>query len=234
MNIYNRYFNIKEKLLAILIDPEKHSDEELSVLIDKIDKSKIDLIFVGSSLSAKYYDAVIQSIKIKTDKPVLLFPGNSLQLSFKADALLNLSLISGRNSELLIGEHVRSAILLKQSGIEVIPTGYMLIDGGERTSVEYMSNTQSVPRNKEDIAVATAVAGELLGLRTVYLEAGSGAKYSVPNKMIEAVRNNISLPIICGGGIRSKQEIEEKWEAGANIVVVGNAFEEDSDFLNEF
>jgi len=157
-----------------------------------------------------------------------------LQLSSKADALLNLSLISGRNPEFLIGEHVKSAFLLKQSKLEIIPTGYILIDGGGKTSVEYMSNTQSIPRTKTDIAVATAIAGEFLGLKSIYLEAGSGAKNSVPNRMIETIKQNISVPIICGGGIRSKKEISEKWNAGANIVVIGSAFENNPAFFDDF
>ena len=165
---------------------------------------------------------------------MLLFPGNHLQLSNKADALLNLSLISGRNPEFLIGEHVRSAMFLKQSKLEIIPTGYILVDGGSRTSVEYMSNTQSIPRNKSDIAVATALAGEYLGLKAIYLEAGSGAKQSVPNEMLKAVSKNINIPIICGGGIKTKTEIQEKWDAGANIVVIGSAFENNPNFLEEF
>ncbi len=185
-------------------------------------------------MSATSYDSIIELIKEETSKPVLLFPGNSLQLSPKADALLNLSLISGRNPEFLIGEHVRSAMYVKQSGIEVIPTGYMLIEGGNRTSVEYMSNTQSIPRTKTDIAVATAIAGENLGLKAIYLEAGSGAKESVPTVTIEAVKQQTNLPIICGGGIKTKLEIENKWKAGANIVVIGSAFENKPDFLKEF
>jgi len=234
MTLYNKYFNTETRLLAILIDPEKHTDKQLKAFVQKINTSEIDLIFVGSSLSHRSYDKVIENIKLETDKPVLLFPGNALQLTPKADALLNLSLISGRNPELLIGEHVKSAMLLKKANIEVIPTAYLLIDGGGRTSVEYMSNTQSIPRNKIDIALATAIAGEFLGLKTIYLEAGSGAEKSVPNAMIKTIKENCSAPIICGGGIRSKKEIEEKWAAGANIVVVGNAFETNPDFLNDF
>jgi len=234
MKIFERYFNTDSKLIAILIDPDKHDKNSLNHLIDKIKLSSIDLIFVGSSLSGKGYDSSIESIKTKVDKPVLLFPGSHLQLTEKADALLNLSLISGRNPELLIGEHVRSSLFLKQSGLEIIPTGYVLIDGGVRTSVEYMSGTQSIPREKTDIAVATVLAGEYLGLKCVYLEAGSGAKQSVPNPMIESVRKQTNLPIICGGGIKSKTEVQEKWTAGANIVVIGSAFEKDPNFLEQF
>ena len=233
-NIYKQYFIETSQSLAILIDPEKHSLESLSVLIKKVEQSSIDLIFVGSSLSSQSYDELIGKIKEDTRKPVLLFPGNSLQLCSKADGLLNLSLISGRNPELLIGEHVKSAMQIKKMGIEIIPTGYILIEGGTKTSVEYMSNTQAIPRQKSDIVVATAIAGEQLGLKSIYLEAGSGAKLSVPNPMINLLRKQTSLPIICGGGIKSLREIEEKWKAGANIVVIGTAFENNPKFLDEF
>lgn len=232
--IYTKYFSNTAQQLAILIDPEKHTSEALVELVHRVDASDIDLIFVGSSLSSNDYNACILTIKQNTSKPVLLFPGNALQLSPYADALLNLSLISGRNPEFLIGEHVRSALFVKQSGLEVIPTAYVLIDGGKKTSVEYMSNTQAIPRDKIDIAVATAVAGENLGLKTIYLEAGSGALNAVPNDLIRAVKTHIELPIICGGGIKSKTEIQEKWEAGVNIVVIGTAFELNPEFLNEF
>ena len=234
MTIFSKYFSKKSKILAILIDPEKQSKDGLRSLAEKINASSIDLIFVGSSLSSQSYHPDIELIKSKTEKPVILFPGNRLQLSKNADALLNLSLISGRNANLLIGEHVRSALFLKQSGLEVIPTGYILIDGGKKTSVEYMSNTQSIPRDKSDIALATALAGEYLGLKCIYLEAGSGAKLTVPNEMIQILAKNTTIPIICGGGIHSQKEIQDKWKAGANIVVVGSAFENNPEFLDTF
>jgi len=232
--IFSKYFDKSAKLIAILIDPEKHTLEELKILAKKIERSSIDLIFVGSSLSSTSYDNAIKTIKKETQKAVILFPGNRLQLSNNADALLNLSLISGRNPDFLIGEHVRSSMFLKQSELEIIPTGYMLIDGGNKTSVEYMSNTQSIPRSKNDIAVATALAGEYLGLKCIYLEAGSGAKLSVPNQMIDSVRKHTNLPIICGGGIKTTTEIQDKWNAGANILVIGSAFENNPSFLEEF
>ncbi len=231
--ILETYFYSDSKLLAILIDPDKHTNDSLIQLIKKADKSKIDLIFVGSSLSGKNYTETIDSIKKISSKPCILFPGNALQLSPNADALLNLSLISGRNPELLIGEHVKSALYVKNSGIEVIPTGYMLIESGRKTSVEYISNTTPIPRDKTDIAVSTAIAGEFLGLRVIYLDAGSGAQQTIPNQMIKGIKNNTNLPLICGGGIRSSKEIQEKWDAGANIVVIGNAFEDNPNFINE-
>jgi putative glycerol-1-phosphate prenyltransferase len=233
-SIFQKYFESGQKQLAILIDPEKQSLKALLKLSETIENSRIDLIFVGSSLSSKDYTEAISNIKSKTKKPVLLFPGNSLQLSPEADALLNLSLISGRNPEYLIGEHVKSALFVKQSGIEVIPTAYLLIESGNKTSVEYISNTQSIPRNKLDIALSTALAGEFLGLKCIYLEAGSGAQMSVPNEMLTLLRQHLNIPIICGGGMHTKKDIEDKWKAGADIVVVGTAFEKNPDLISEF
>ncbi len=230
-SIYNQYLSSSKKRLAILIDPEKWTDVQLKNWSKKIDKAHIDFVLLGSSLSSRPYDNAIQLLKKHTQKPVLLFPGNSLQLSAYADALLNLSLISGRNAELLIGEQVRSAVIIKNLNLETIPTGYILIDGGTRTSVEYMSQTSSIPREKADIAVATALAGAQLGLKCIYLEAGSGAMQSVPNSMITAVKQMVEIPVIVGGGIRTLDEIESKWKAGADVVVVGTAFERDGSLL---
>jgi putative glycerol-1-phosphate prenyltransferase len=230
-SIYNQYLSSSKKRLAILIDPEKWTDVQLKNWSKKIDKAHIDFVLLGSSLSSRPYDDAIQLLKKHTQKPVLLFPGNSLQLSAYADALLNLSLISGRNAELLIGEQVRSAVIIKNLKLETIPTGYILIDGGTRTSVEYMSQTSSIPREKADLAVATALAGTQLGLKCIYLEAGSGAMQSVPNSMITAVKQMVEIPVIVGGGIRTLDEIESKWKAGADVVVVGTAFERDGSLL---
>jgi putative glycerol-1-phosphate prenyltransferase len=230
-SIYNQYLSSSKKRLAILIDPEKWTDVQLKNWSKKIEKAHIDFVLLGSSLSSRPYDDAIQLLKKHTQKPVLLFPGNSLQLSAYADALLNLSLISGRNAELLIGEQVRSAVIIKNLKLETIPTGYILIDGGTRTSVEYMSQTSSIPREKTDIAVATALAGTQLGLKCIYLEAGSGAMQSVPNSMITAVKQMVEIPVIVGGGIRTLDEIESKWKAGADVVVVGTAFERDGSLL---
>jgi len=230
-SIYNQYLSSSKKCLAILIDPEKWTDVQLKNWSKKIEKAHIDFVLLGSSLSSRPYDDAIQLLKKHTQKPVLLFPGNSLQLSAYADALLNLSLISGRNAELLIGEQVRSAVIIKNLKLETIPTGYILIDGGTRTSVEYMSQTSSIPREKTDIAVATALAGTQLGLKCIYLEAGSGAMQSVPNSMITAVKQMVEIPVIVGGGIRTLDEIESKWKAGADVVVVGTAFERDGSLL---
>ncbi len=231
---YTSHFTSDKKQLAILIDPDKHTEASLETICKKINQSSIDLVFVGSSLSALNYDDAIATIQSYTSKPVILFPGNSLQLSSKADALLNLSLISGRNPDLLIGEHVKAAMYIKKLDLEVIPTGYMLIESGSKTSVEYVSHTQSIPRDKPDIAVATAVAGELLGLKCIYLEAGSGAQKSVPKPMLKAVANNISIPIICGGGIKNPTDVKDLWVSGAQVVVIGTAFEKNPEFITAF
>ena len=228
---YSQYFLSQDKQLAILIDPDKHNATQIEKIAKKIENSNANLIFLGSSLHANTYDNAIVLLKRHTQKPIILFPGNSLQITNKADAILNLSLISGRNPEFLIGEHVRSAMLLKTSKLEIIPTAYILIDGGNKSSVAYMSNTQVIPSTKTDIALATALAGTFLGMKCVYLEAGSGALQSVPNKMIQTIAKEINVPIICGGGIKTQKEVQEKFDAGAQIVVVGTAFEENINWL---
>jgi putative glycerol-1-phosphate prenyltransferase len=178
-------------------------------------------------------DNVLEVLKKETKIPLILFPGNSLQLSYKADAILFLSLISGRNPELLIGHHVISAPYLKLSPLEIISTGYMLIDGGVDTTVSYMSNTNPIPKDKEDIAACTAVAGEMLGLKTIFLDAGSGAKYPVSKDMIETIRGSVEVPIITGGGIRNPEKAFQNVSAGADVVVVGNAVENDPTLIQE-
>ncbi|MBR6251267.1 MAG: geranylgeranylglyceryl/heptaprenylglyceryl phosphate synthase [Bacteroidales bacterium] len=209
--------------LAVLIDPDKTASLERTIEI--VSRSKADMIFVGGSLVSANTADVVARIKQQTKLPVVLFPGNASQLAPNADALLLLSLISGRNAEFLIGQHVNAALQIAKSQLEVIPTGYILIDGGVATSVQYMSATQPIPADKTDIAVATALAGELLGLKMVYLEAGSGAKNPVSTEIVGAVRSAIHIPIIVGGGLRSIADVERAWSAGADIVVVGTAIE---------
>ena len=228
MNIYNRILKKcrTKKQVVVLIDPDKQTSQSTKDIVQQAILAEVDYIFVGGSLVSTNTSTTIETIKQHTDIPVVLFPGSIIQLSDKADAILLLSLISGRNPELLIGNHVQAAPFLKKSGIEVIPTGYVLIDGGTRTSVEYMSGTMPIPANKHDIAVATAIAGEMLGHKLIYLEAGSGAKSPVCGELIKKVRQNISIPIIVGGGIRTRQGIENAFEAGADIVVVGTVLEE--------
>ncbi len=214
------------KLLAVLIDPDTPSEEQLIRIVEQVNKAKADLIFVGGSLLVKdALDTCIQTIKRVSKVPVILFPGSVLQISPAADAILFLSLISGRNPELLIGNQVIAAPYIKQSGLEVLPTGYMLIDSGRPTTASYMSNTAPIPYNKSEIAACTAMAGEMLGLKLVYMDGGSGADKAVDPRMVEAVRKQIEAPIIIGGGIRDTQTAVEICAAGADVIVVGNASE---------
>ncbi len=227
---------IKEgkKLFAVLIDPDKFPHQNLLKIITAMETANPDIILVGGSLVAEKTGKVVSLLKEHLSVPVLLFPGNLLQITSNADGLLYLSLISGRNSEFLIGNHVASAPYLKKSGMEIISTGYMLIEGGATTSVEYMSNTRPIPADKNDIAVATAMAAEMLGLKLVYLEGGSGAINPVPEEMITEVKKNISIPLIVGGGLNTIEKVEKACKAGADIVVVGNAFEKDLSLLKDF
>ncbi|WP_220429224.1 geranylgeranylglyceryl/heptaprenylglyceryl phosphate synthase [Tenuifilum thalassicum] len=219
------YDKICHGSLAILIDPDKEGSVDIDKIIENAEKSGASLLFVGGSLVNSPLHEFVERVKRMTSLPVVLFPGSAMQFSPKADGILFLSLISGRNPEFLIGQHVNVAAMVKQSNIEVIPTGYILVDGGTPTSVQYMSQTMPIPSNKHEIAVSTAIAGELLGLKAIYLEAGSGALNPVPLKMIEKVKENISIPLIVGGGIKTPQQVTYALSAGANLVVVGNALE---------
>lgn len=224
----------QKKLLSLLIDPDKIDEAELNNIISLSKQTHIDFFFIGGSLLIKNnLDYVVQQLKKFTQIPVLLFPGSNNMISREADAFLLLSLISGRNPELLIGKHVENAAFLKQSGLEIIPTAYMLIDGGNSTSVAYMSNTSPIPSTKNDIAVSTALAGELLGMKLVYLEAGSGALNPVPKSMILEVSKNTNIPIIVGGGINTVHKAKDALDAGADMIVVGTAFEKNPEFLLE-
>ncbi|MGQ1785451.1 MULTISPECIES: geranylgeranylglyceryl/heptaprenylglyceryl phosphate synthase [unclassified Saccharicrinis] len=223
-----------KKLFAVLIDPDKFPHKNLLKIITAMEAASPDFILVGGSLVNERVEMVVHVLKKHLTIPVVLFPGNLMQLTPNADGILFISLISGRNPELLIGNHVTSAPFLKNSGMEILSTGYILIEGGTTTSVEYMSQTRPIPANKSEIAVATAMAGEMLGQKLIYLESGSGAHNPVPQDMIQAVRNNISTPLIVGGGLNSVEKVENACEAGADIVVVGNAFEKDLSLLKEF
>lgn len=221
-----------KKKLAVLLDPDKLRLNKLEATLEIAQAAEVDYFFIGGSLVVNnMLDDLLSRIREYCSIPMLLFPGNSFQLSYRADALLFLSLISGRNAELLIGQHVISAPFLKMSPLEIISTGYMLIDGGVSTSVQYMSNTSPIPATKADIAVCTALAGEMLGLKMIYLEAGSGAKKPVPTNMIEAVSGAISVPLIVGGGIRTPESASAAFRAGADLIVVGNAIEQDPDLI---
>lgn len=229
MNIYDVITskNSKyQKKFAVLIDPDKTKSKNLLSLIASAAKAPVDFFFVGGSLlTDDTLDLTIRTIKDNCKIPAVLFPGNTMQINKNADALMLLSLISGRNPEMLIGNHVIAAPYLKASNLEIIPTGYMLIESGRSTTVLYMSNSTPIPADKSDIAVCTAMAGEMLGLKMIYMDAGSGALLTVNEKMISKVKKNISIPLIVGGGIRTPEKAREICLAGADIVVVGNAIE---------
>lgn len=215
----------KEKQFAVLLDPDKSDSHHLKELIPVAERYGATMFLVGGSLVNSNVAQFIGNIKKIATLPVVLFPGSACQFAVNADALLLLSLISGRNPEFLIGSHVNASRVIKSSGVEVIPTGYILIDGGTPTSVQYMSNTMPIPASKPEIAVATALAGEQLGLRLIYLEAGSGAKNPVPNETIARVRKELSVPLVVGGGLRTRKQVQDAWDAGADMVVIGNALE---------
>lgn len=220
-----------DKLLALLLDPDEYDDQSLKQILKEAGNTKTDMILVGGSLVSNPVAPFIQRIKENSEIPVLLFPGNLLQLSDNADGILFLSLISGRNPDLLIGNHVAAAPMIRNSGMEVISTGYILVENGRSTSVEYISNTKPVPSDKPDIAAATAIAGEMLGFKLIYLEAGSGAQYPVNPEMITEVKNKIKIPLVVGGGIRNVEDARSILNAGADIIVVGNAVEKNTSLL---
>ncbi|MCW3085066.1 MAG: Geranylgeranylglyceryl phosphate synthase [Bacteroidetes bacterium] len=220
-----------KKQFAVLIDPDKFESDEV---LDLAEEAKVDLILLGGSiLTNGNFEKCVERIKKKTAIPLVIFPGNSLQVSKNADGILLLSLISGRNPEMLIGNHVIAAPALKSSNLEILPTGYMLIESGKQTAALYMSNTTPIPHQKDDIAMCTAMAGEMLGLKLIYMDAGSGAENCVSASMIGKVSANIEIPLIVGGGINSVEKASAACKAGADIIVVGNAIEKDKSLLKE-
>lgn len=240
INMHSIYTDIlkakaeNHKLLAILLDPDKIDWEHLDELISKINQSPATHIFVGGSLVlTSEIDQLILTLKQKCSLSIVLFPGNPSQISDKADGILLLSLISGRNPDYLIGHQVEAAPILKKTNLEIISTGYILIESESETAVSIVSATKPLCRNNPELALATAQAGEMLGNKLIYLEAGSGAKLSVPLEMIELVSQNISVPIIVGGGIRTQKGIQDAYEAGADLLVIGTAFENDLNFFNQ-
>ncbi len=237
MTVYEKILKKRSeglKQFAVLIDPDKTDDKAIAGLAKAAGDSKADYFFVGGSLLINNrLDECVKILKETTGIPVVLFPGNTLQMSWKADAILFLSLISGRNAEMLIGRHVVAAPYLKLSPLEVISTGYMLIDSGKPTAVSYMSNSNPIPYDKNDIAMCTAMAGEMLGLKLIFMDAGSGAINPVSNEMINNVKQSIDIPLIVGGGIRSPEKAAESAKAGADLLVVGNAFEKDLGLIHE-
>lgn len=222
----------KRKLLAILIDPDKTTLSEIPSLSEKIKQSPATHIFVGGSIVVEnVMDNFVLELKIHLELPIIIFPGHPSQISHHADGLLFLSLLSGRNPEYLIEHHINSVEILNNSNLEIIPTGYILIDGGKETAVQRVSQTIPIERNNVNLAYKTAKAGEYLGKKLIYLEAGSGAEKPIPLEIIQKVSKNLNIPLIVGGGIRSKQGIEEAYSAGADLVVIGTAFENDINFF---
>jgi putative glycerol-1-phosphate prenyltransferase len=225
---------IRRKSFALLIDPDKIDQVKLPTLIEQAVLARVDYLFVGGSLVVtNHLDQVVLQIKSLCKIPIILFPGTPSQVSVHADALLYLSLISGRNPELLIGQHVISAPAIRKSRLEIISTGYMVIDGGAPTTVSYISNALPIPADKNEIALCTAMAGEMLGMKMIYMDAGSGARRPISSEMIERVSDNIEIPLLVGGGIQNPEKVYHNARAGADIIVVGNAIEKDASLLAE-
>jgi len=225
---------IRRKSFALLIDPDKVDQAKLPALVKLAEQAGVDYLFVGGSLVVtNHLDQVVLQIKSLCKIPIILFPGTPSQVSAHADALLYLSLISGRNPELLIGQHVISAPAVRKSRLEIISTGYMVIDGGAPTTVSYISNALPIPSDKNEIALCTAMAGEMLGMKMIYMDAGSGARRPITTEMIERVSENIEIPLLIGGGIQNPEKVYHNAKAGADIIVVGNAIEKDASLLAE-
>jgi phosphoglycerol geranylgeranyltransferase len=223
-----------KKSFAVLIDPDKVNNSNMEQLIELAVTAQVDYFFVGGSLVVSHYlDECLQLIKRSCAIPTILFPGSPSQVSKYADALLYLSLISGRNPELLIGQHVVSAPFVRKSGLEIMSTGYMVVDGGAPTTVSYISNASPIPADKNEIAMCTAMAGEMLGMNLIYMDAGSGAKRPITESMIEKVAQSISVPLIVGGGIIEPEKAYLNCKAGADLIVVGNAIEKDTSLIKE-
>lgn len=239
MNVYQQMLSIVERRGAgyiVLLDPDKASPQEMGNRASLV-SGYADLIFVGGSICVKYdFSEGVKAISEASKVPVVIFPGDATQISPHADALLFLSLVSGRNPNLLIGEHVKAAPIIKRYGLEVIPVAYILVDGGKTTSVQFMSQSLAVPRDKPEIAVAHALAGEYLGMKLVFLEAGSGANNSIEEEMVSAVSQAISLPLVVGGGVKSPNVAERLVRSGAHFIVTGEVIEKKGteDMLKQF
>ncbi|XCF06806.1 geranylgeranylglyceryl/heptaprenylglyceryl phosphate synthase [Tamlana crocina] len=235
-NLYKSICEASEKgkkLLAVLIDPDKFELSNAKNFIEKVNQSVATHIFIGGSSVAEHVtDFLVAEIKTHTELPVVLFPGDVTQITDKADALLFLSLISGRNPEYLIGKHVESVSKLRKTQLEIIPTGYILVQNGKETAVQRITGTEPMPRNNTQFIVDTAVAGQLLGMKLIYLEAGSGALHPVTAEIIQSVKRELNIPLIVGGGIRKKNQLDVAYKAGADLVVIGTAFEEDTSFFD--
>jgi len=222
-----------KKLVAILLDPDKLPIDRIAEKINKINKQNVDILLIGGSLLfTNHLDNFVKEIKKHTIIPVILFPGNAMQISDQADGILFLSLLSGRNPEFLIGNHIIAAPILNQTDLEVLSTSYILIESGRETTVSYISNTKPIPQDKPEIAMATALAGKMMGHSLVYLDGGSGAMEPIPADLISLVVQNVDNPVIVGGGIRSKEQMQNAFNAGATLVVIGTAFENNDEILN--
>ena len=236
MNIYQDILLAKQhgkQLLAVLIDPEKTSIEQLPTLVKLIHQSIATHIFVGGSTDQhNTIEPVIVALKKATMLPIIIFPGSANQVSKKADGILFLSLISGRNPEYLIEQQVQSAIQIKESSLEVLPTGYILVDGGKESAVERVSSSKPICQTNSELILRTALAGEFSGKKIIYLEAGSGAKTPVKSSIISLVKENLTIPLIVGGGIQTLHQLTTAYTAGADLVVIGTAFEKDPAFFN--
>lgn len=231
MSLYTSLSESK-KQFVVLVDPDKYNTRQLIDLVGMAGKSMVSYLFVGGSLlSDDNLDSTLKVIKDHCSIPIIIFPGDIMQINSRADGILLLSLISGRNPDLLIGKHIIAAPYLKKSGLEILPTGYMLIDSGKPTTASYMSNSFPIPSDKDEIAVSTAMAGEMLGLKLIYMDGGSGALNPIPTSMVEKVKATIKVPLIVGGGIRNPNEAADRFKAGADIIVVGNAIENKNSLL---
>ena len=237
MNIYQNILSAKKedkKLLAVLIDPEKIELENISSFFKKVHQSITTHIFVGGSTDDNNQtENVVTAIKKATHLPVILFPGDVSQISNKADGILFLSLLSGRNPEYLIEQQIKAAPILKNSTLEILPTGYILIDGEKETATQRVSNTKPISQKNSELILNTALAGQFSGKKLIYLEAGSGASITVKASIITLIKNNLSIPLIVGGGIRSKKQLKNAFNAGADLVVIGTAFEKDETFFED-
>ena len=237
MKLLSSIYAAKEahkKQFAVLVDPDKTSPGSLETISQKARDAGVDYFFVGGSLlTSDHISGCIKTLKRNSSIPVILFPGNPLQICADADAILFLSLISGRNPEMLIGNHVIAAPLLRSLPIEVLPTGYMLIDSGRQTTVSYMSNTTPIPHDKNDVAACTAMAGEMLGLKLIFMDGGSGAQNPISASMIKSVSSTTNVPLITGGGIKTPEKAIENCLSGADIIVVGNSIEKEAGLIQE-
>jgi putative glycerol-1-phosphate prenyltransferase len=222
----------QRKLFAVLIDPDKFTEDQLIDLVKESTNNQVHLFLVGGSLiTSDRFEKCIEILKSISSIPVVIFPGSNAQISGRADSILLLSLISGRNPEYLIGQHVIAAPYLKKSGLEIIPTGYMLIEGKNITTANYMSHSFPIPYDKSDIAACTAMAGEMLGLKLIYMDGGSGAGRTISPDMVRAVKEVVDIPLIVGGGITNADLASNLWSAGADLIVVGNAIEKDPSLI---